>query len=224
MMVASRIEAGTPPEGGLHVQQGQALAEAAVMLGSLAALMAAVHAVGTWQDEALRAGLAARQAAFAATRFAPDPARAVEPGAAVLSMDVLPGGLSASAQPGGAHGHSVTLRREWRLADAGVLSAHASLRASHPDQAGDALRFTRHTAVLRDAGHSAGDAQTQQRAAGSALGWGTPARSSTAAGQAVASRMNPVDLGWARPEPEFDWLTRWTGAVPPEYLRRGGRP
>jgi len=197
------------------LQGGQALAEAIVMLGVLAALMAAIHATGVWQDEALRTALSARQAAFAYTRFAPDPGYAADTNVEMAWFATL----SSAAQPGGAYRHAVVLRQQWRLDEAGVASAQALMPMTHTPAAAGLLNVSRHTAVLRDAGHSSGDAQVQQRVASAMLGWQTAQTRSVSAGQSVASRMNLVDSAWARPLPHFDWLSDWTAMLPPEFLR-----
>jgi len=202
-----------------HTQRGQALAEAVVIIGVLAGLMWAVRATGAWQDQALRTAMTARQAAFAYTRFAPDPGRDAETSVSIGHAATL----SSGAQTGGTHRHAAVLRREWALGDADVTTARAVAPMSHARQASGSLVLARHTAVLRGAGHAAGDAQTQQRVEGSMLGWQETAGKSISAGQRVAARMNPVDGAWGRAQPIFDWLTEWTATVPPQFLRAGGR-
>jgi len=232
-------------------QNGQALTEATIVLGALAGLLWAVFATGTWQDDALRTGLAARQAAFAYSRlgddrlgndrlgddspvdsFLPDVASGFNGGDADILITfaaIAPDGLPDSAQPGGAHAHAATLRRDWRVADAAVMAAQANVAASQRGLMGATLgaelggvqAFTRHTVVLRGAGHAGDDAQTHARIAASDLGWQTPAQASRAAGQALAARMQPVDAPWLRPHPDFDWLQKWTAVVPPQALQAG---
>jgi len=203
----------------LHAQRGQALVEAALVMSVLLGVMLVVHATGVWQDEALRTGLAARQAAFAYTRFAPEPGYDI---AADVNI-ALAARLTDEAQPGGVHRHAGVLRREWALGEADVTSVQAVVPMSHASHAGARLNFTRHTALLRGAGHSAGDTQVQQRVGQSALGWQTAARQSSSAGQAVAARLAPLDLAWGRAQPTFDWFSDWTARVPSAFLRTGGR-
>jgi len=167
----------------------------------------------------MRVALAARQAAFAYTRFAPDPGHDIDAEVRIA----LASTLSDTAQPGAAHPHAAVLRQEWHLGSADVMAMQAQMPLLQPSQADGALTLARYTAVLRGAGHSAGDAQTQQRAANSALGWQTAARRSTSAGQSVATRLNQVDLAWGRSQPTFDWWRDWTAKVPSEFLRQGGR-
>jgi len=215
-------------------QRGQALTEAMVVLGALTGLLWAVYASGTWQDDSLRAGLAARQAAFAYNRLDAD----VPPDFSVYANDdwadsrirfaaALPEGLPNNAQPGGSHAHAATLRRDWRVAQPVVMAAYVEVATSHRERMaavlGDVQTLTRHTVVLRGAGHAGADAQAHARIAASDLAWQRPAQATRAVGQALAVRMQPVEQAWLRPAPDFDWLQKWTDLVPPQALRTGSR-
>jgi len=215
-------------------QRGQTLTEAIIAMGALAALWWAMVATGTWQDDSVRTGLAARQAAFAYSRldagfptdFSLDAdARGNDVDIRIRFAPMLPDGLSADAQPGGTHAQATTLRRDWQAGESAVMAAHADVVASHRGRMGAALddvpRFTRHTVVLRGAGHAGGDAQTQARMADSGLGWQTSAQASIAVGQTLAARMQPVDAAWVRPALTFEWLQKWTAMVPPQALQAG---
>jgi len=225
-----------------HRQNGQALTEATIVLGALSGLLWAVYATGIWQDDALRTGLAARQAAFTYSRLGSDFSGSDLSGAdfpadyfhdtdddnagiRITLTPMLPDGLPDSAQPGGAHAYAVTLRRDWHVAESAVMAAHAEVAVSHRGRIGAALgelqTYTRHTVVLRGAGHAGSDSQVHARIADSDLGWQTPTQASIAAGQALAARMQPVDEPWARPQPDFDWLQKWTEATPPQALQAG---
>jgi len=217
--------------------RGQALTEATIVLGALSGLLWAVYATGTWQDDALRTGLAARQAAFAYSHLGADLSGADfsldadddNAGIRITLTPMLPDGLPDSAQPGGAHAHAATLRRDWNVTESAVMAAHADVAASHRgrmgavlgEMVGDTQTYRRHTVVLRGAAHAGDDAQVHARISDSDLGWQTPAQASIAAGQALAARMQPVDEPWARPQPDFDWLQKWTAAAPPQALQAG---
>jgi len=213
-------------------QHGQALTEATVVLTALTGLLWTVYATGSWQDESVRAGLAARQAAFAYSRgadVAPDGSLDANRGDAdihIKFVPMLPAGLPDNAQPGGAHPHAATLRRDWQVVESAVMVAYADVAVS-ADRGGvsavpgNSRRFMRHTVVLRGAGHASGDAQAQARIADSGLGWQTPVQASMAAGQALAVRMQPVEQAWSRPVPEFDWLQKWMAITSPQVLQPG---
>jgi len=200
-------------------QRGQALVEATLILGLLVGLMWALRATGVWQDETLRAGLAARQAAFAYSRFAPDPGN-LDDNAQVNWIRAAH--LSEAGQPGGAHRHAGVLRRQWQLGEINVVAAQVTVPLSLTSQADGSRVFKRYTAILRGAGHSGGDAQTQQRVASAALAWQTVANRSSAVGRTVAARLNPLDAAWQRAQPGFDWLSDWTAVVPPVFLSAQG--
>ncbi|MGB3288675.1 MAG: hypothetical protein WBA83_05325 [Burkholderiaceae bacterium] len=145
--------------------------------------------------------------------------------------------LDRQAEPGGRGGSAVALRRDWGMRDPGVLCAEVRVGGAAPlldEGAGGyfELRFGeaypamhRHTAILTGAGHASGDTQTQQVLAQSELAWGNSAKASHAAGSRIAAIMRQVDAGWARTEPEFDWLTPWAGRIPDHHLvaKHGGR-
>jgi|GEM_PF-935645 len=205
-------------------QHGQALTEATVALGALAALLWAVYATGVWQDDSLRAGLAARQSAFVASRLGGGTDSAFDfnhgdEDIAITFVPVLPEGLPDSAQPGGAHAHAATLRRDWGVSESAVMAARAGLVASQRTRMaaalGDIQSFTRHSVVLSGAGHAGDDAQAHARIAASDLGWQIPAQASMTVAQALDARMQPVDAAWARPALETDWLQKWTDITPP---------
>ena len=204
-------------------QQGQALVEAAAVLGALCGVMLAVHATGAWQDEAMRVSLAARHVAFAYTRFDPVLGFEAEPDINVAMKTVLPYGLPDRALPGGSHAAASDLRREWGLVESQVMSAQSELMASHSDLAGWDMTLVRHTAILRDAGHAVGDAQAQRRVGQSLSAWHNAAALSIAAGRSVTGRMEAVERAWSRDLPGFDWLSDWSGHVPPEFLSTRSR-
>ncbi|WP_397473067.1 hypothetical protein [Pusillimonas sp.] len=143
--------------------------------------------------------------------------------------------LEAVAQPGQAVSHAQNLREQWGVADAGIVDARISVgfpsRQAHngPEKRAfmSGLRdfdgypvLVRHTSILKGAGHAAGDAQAQQRVAGSALAWGDAASISYGLAQQIKTVMKPVDAGWRRPDPTQDWLGSWAGDVPEWHQHR----
>lgn len=218
-------------------QDGQALAEGLAMLPLLALLWVGV----TWTGQGLRAGSVAQDAsrhlAFlaAARQDSQRPAAvAVDAsswqGAALVTQTatsrVAP--LGNDAQAGGEHPHARRLREEWKAADAGLLRSVATAqfrpllgaRGEFLPQAATTLR--RETWLLTGGAHSGSDALAQARIADSGLGWGFAANLTAQQGRRVADVMRRVDRPWGRPQPDFDWLQPWRGAVPQAVLRRGG--
>ncbi|MEO6985799.1 MAG: hypothetical protein ABI155_10680 [Paralcaligenes sp.] len=154
---------------------------------------------------------------------------------AQVSLQVTrPGALSAVAQAGGAVPEAVLLRQGWQIEDAGIAQARvlAAPRKPerHPLRKSDGLKvgmnqfdswypvLARHTAILIDAGHASGDQDTQRRVAQSGFGWGDNVAGSSRLGRQVQTAVQRLDQPWNRPEPEFDWLSRWAGFVPEHHL------
>jgi len=217
-------------------QQGQALAEGMLVLLLAGLLWAAIVYVGQLQDVAVQAQHASRVAAFAAAhdtlstdtqalrqahfagaahrwrdhagrRLLPDPDAQVS----LRLMQQAP--LPTQAQPGQTDADATRLRQEWRLDDAGLVHAAVAIPVQVPFQrAGMTIR--RHTAILRDAGHSPDAGSAQRRVGESAYAWADAARRSRTAGQHVQKMLEPVDAGWHRPSPSYDWLMPWAGEYP----------
>lgn len=148
--------------------------------------------------------------------------------------------LAAQAQPGQAVNYAQNLREQWGVADTGIVDARIKVGFSSRQIHGgpkktvflSSLRdfdseyppLTRHTSILVGAGHAAGDAQTQQTVAGSALAWGNAASISYGLAQQIETIMNPVDAGWRRAAPSQDWLGSWAGDVPQRHQHYGEKP
>lgn len=239
-------------------QDGQALFESMVAVLALAALWAAVHWLAQGQDIALSAIHASRHAAFLATRSGPGeplPAdrasgvadryltgrahrwanlygeRLLDPARDIQLSTRRDRSLSAGAQPGGDARDASTLRRDWLLADTGILRASVTLHPQHRAR-GDAKEgplgmvridtaypaLQRSTHVLTGAGHAPSDAQAQQRTGSSGLAWAAAHSASRAAGVEVAGRADGIDSGWGRADPRFDWLDLWSGRVPAHLI------
>jgi hypothetical protein len=158
----------------------------------------------------------------------------------------LSGSSNEGWQLGGQHSAARALRQEWAL-DGGLLTARvrvspaAGTGASPPGPArlgvgaglpgGDSASGAgtlwtglvappvhRRLAILPGAGHAGSDAAAQSRMASSGLAWSTNARQSVSAGRAAAAVLQPLDAGWNRPAPDFDWLSAWSGLVPSSAL------
>jgi len=148
--------------------------------------------------------------------------------------------LDAQAQAGQDAAYAATLRSQWRVADAGIVDARVAIElpgmpgAAAGEKAGfmSTLRdfdqaypkLLRHTSIATAAGHASDDESAQQRVAGSALAWNGPAQRAYGLTRQISSLMNPVDAGWSRPRPTFDWLGDWAGQVPGRHLLAGQQP
>ncbi len=236
-------------------QQGQALAELLVAALVLCMLWAAAAWLGRLQDMALQAGHAARHLAFLGAQQADEDwgkiARASyfdehrhrwtdRSGQALLASDGQ--GVSAqvsrlapvaqAAQPGSGDTRGATLRRDWRVADEGVMQAQVVLRPAAAPQPtagpawGDALRgfdapmpvIRRQAYILVGAGHAGDDAQVRQRVAQAALPWAQAAGVSQGWSSRVEGFMSRVEHAWGRPVPGGDWLQPWQAWLPAWHL------
>jgi hypothetical protein len=192
-------------------QRGQAVAESLAGLALVVVLATALVSIGRLQWRGLEASHAARAQAF---RYAVGDRAAV---AAPLSV-VRANGAAAFVGPGGAR--FAALRRELGVEDRGMVTAHAAVAVPLHRQHGSHAILRRHTAILADAGHAPGDQHTQDRIAASRAAWGDAAFSSLAAARQARSGLKDIDLGWARPAPELDWLRAWADLVPADSLDR----
>ncbi|HWK60101.1 MAG TPA: hypothetical protein VNT00_01665 [Eoetvoesiella sp.] len=243
-----------------HGESGQALLEGMAVMLALLSLWIGSAWLLRFQDMALQASHASRYAAFSLARH-PDyrPAGVVRQsffmgpgrqwrdrrGHEILSASrsevtlqvVRDAQLSSKAQPGGDHADARRLRREWRLEDPGIFSAHV-IAAPQAVGAADSLpdasfgaglrqfdayypRLARHTAILSGAGHASGDRDTQARVGQSALAWGDATAASSALGRQIAAALVGVEGAWKRPAPVFDWLGAWQGMVPEQHFSAG---
>lgn len=245
-------------------QKGQALVESLVALLALAVLWVALNWLAHYQDAALSATHASRHAAFVASRGEQPDGHQAEAapfftgsahhwknrkGQAVLEFDIsvstsrqrLPP-LSAAAQPGAGSATATTLRREWSLADEGILRARVALdfiglqplvdgnsdasllKLQGFDRAYPPL--SRSISILTGAGHAGADDEVQSRVAASSLAWAAAHGVSRAAGTEITMRAEGVEGGWGRSAADFDWLQPWSGQVPghllSEYAANGG--
>ena len=224
-----------------QVIQGQALVEGVVVLLVLVALWVSAGWLFRLQDMALQASHGSRYAAFSAARGVDDqrvqatvrqryfsgPSHqwrtlsgrqwlaAGRP--EVLASSSHTPILTANAQPGMGHVASTLLRQEWSVTSDQIIQTQVSLQPRTLTN-GVAPRLSRRQFILVGAGHSVDDAHVVQRVAQSALGWSGVATYSAAQGAGLASVMVPVDQGWGRPAPQFDWLAKWQGAVPQQHL------
>lgn len=222
-------------KGCARTQTGQALAEGLAMVPLLALLWIGV----TWTGQGLRAGSVAQDEArhlafLAAARQDTLHPAAISEAATSWQGAALAARASASravplgdeAQAGGRDGPARQLRHDWGAADAGVL--HSVATAQFDPLLGARGRFfpgatttlQRETWLLTGGAHSGSDAQAQERIARSELGWEAAARLTAQHGRRVADVMRRVDRPWRRPQPDFDWLQPWRGAVPDAVLQR----
>ena len=152
-------------------------------------------------------------------------------GASVMVTD----DAGAAWQVGGQHAQARQLRQQWGL-DGGMVTARVrtspaagtGASAAVPDKAatpssgglgtfwsgGITPSIHRRISILAGVGHAESDAAAQSRMASSRLAWADNASQSVRTGRAAASVLQPLDVGWQRPEPSFDWLSPWSGLVP----------
>jgi hypothetical protein len=158
---------------------------------------------------------------------------------AAVSLSADP---AAAWQLGGQQAAVGQLRKEWAL-DRGIVTARVRTSPSPgtgasaagggrigggPGEEGEASKgaagtiwtglvappIHRRVAILAGAGHAGGDGAAQSRMASSGLAWSVNANQSVGAGRAAAAVLQPLDAGWNRPAPDFDWLASWSGLVP----------
>ena len=182
-----------------NAQIGQAATEAVIVLALLAALLASCAYIGSGLAYVTQTQQQAREAAFRAARGEADDL-ASSAGSGPYRHHVAFERVSMGwLQPGGQGADARTLRREWRLADTGVLRVGVAQSR---------------TALLTDAGNTAGDVETQQRVGQSTAAWGRAYARSSSLAHTVGARMARADAGWRRSSSSVDWLQRWSDIVP----------
>lgn len=142
--------------------------------------------------------------------------------------------LSADMQAGMQSEYAQTLRQEWQIEDQGIVNAqlqvtpfYGQVSASESSALGlnlgfvDSLqpRLRAHTAILSDAAHSSTDIATHQRTAWSDLAWSNVSTESYEIGKKIQSNASPVDRGFDRADPVFDWLVPWAGKLPAHHTQ-----
>ncbi|WP_454690830.1 hypothetical protein [Achromobacter aloeverae] len=201
-------------------QGGFALLEAGLVMALLLSLFAGVALLGEWHGHGLRAAHASRLQAFHAAHGGAGRSSSMVP-AHTVERHASPAGFSL---PGGAA--AAGLRRDWRMARDGLLTAYAGARAVRQGTGTGAGLLRRHTALIGGAGHAAGDREAQDLIAANRAAWRRAADPTRRAGRRVAAALARIDAGWGRAAPDFDWLSRWADLVPEERLgaRGAGRP
>jgi len=214
-------------------QDGQALVELLVAMLSMIALYLAIVWLGRVQDVALQAEHQASHLAFLGAHGDASwtNSRTSTETAPTATLTHLPPAPPV-AQPAGLATHAAALRRDWGVADSGVLqalvrvpvsiqAANAGAQAMPTLQAFQfpaGLMVARRATTLSGTGHANSDTHVQQRTANAALPWAQAATVSQELVQQVRDRMMPVDQAWGRAAPEGEWLSRWQGQVPPWHL------
>jgi hypothetical protein len=160
-------------------------------------------------------------------------------GSGLGAVSAMADDAAATWQIGGHHAGARQLRQEWSL-DGGMVTARvrtSPVAGTGASSGGSAKPGTdssghagtrwmgditppihRRIAILAGAGHAGGDAAAQSRMASSPLAWSDDATRSVRAGRAAAAVLQPLDAGWQRPAPDFDWLSAWAGLVPAAAL------
>lgn len=181
---------------------------------------------------------AAHPFANAARRWTDRNGRAMLPadGSGLGAVATIADDAAAAWQIGGAHAGARQLRQEWGL-DGGIVTARVrtspvagtgAAGGSDPGAGGGTggSRWNgaitppihRRVAILAGAGHAGSDSAAQSRMAASRLAWSDDATRSVRAGRAAAAVLLPLDAGWQRAAPDFDWLSAWSGLVPAEAV------
>uniref|UniRef100_UPI00333F977E hypothetical protein n=1 Tax=Castellaniella defragrans TaxID=75697 RepID=UPI00333F977E len=233
------------------IPRGQALAEALVAMGVLAAAWLAVAWLGRLQDIDLQAMHASRRQAFAYAYQGIEAAPAAAPGSpyflgtgqhwesrhapnliAGVGGRVFQAPQAPVRQVGDPTSSAAAIRRELRLGDETVWISAVDLTTAGASQVEGGLRdfdqrllrLTHHTAILRGAGAASGDAQVQATLAGADMLWADAADHSAQLTRALGARVGPLDAAWGRADPQTDWLTPWTAWIPARHLRSGSLP
>ncbi len=141
--------------------------------------------------------------------------------------------LGDDRQAGMQVGQAKALREGWQLQDKGIVRVDVTVQPRYT-QIGKAstalglylgffdqqtIRLQRHLSILQDAGHSDSDTTAHKRTGESALAWHDVAKSSYALGEHIQRYAEPVDAGFNRAKPVFDWLLPWTGKLPKHHLK-----
>lgn len=142
--------------------------------------------------------------------------------------------LAADMQAGMQTEYAETLREEWQIEDQGIVSAqlqvtpfYSQVSTSESSALGLNLGFIDrlqprlrvHTAILSDDAHSSTDLATHQRVVWSDLAWNKVSTESYELGRKIQSYAGPVDRGFNRAEPVFDWMVPWAGKLPAHHTQ-----
>lgn len=143
--------------------------------------------------------------------------------------------LNTLMQPGMQAEHAQALREGWKIEDKGVVQARLSASPTY-SRVGSAKttalgldlgffdqlnpRLSNHTAILSDAAHASSDIESHHRTAWSNEAWGNATDRSYDLGRKIQSYAGPVDAGFDRAEPVFDWLVPWAGKLPGHHTQR----
>lgn len=146
--------------------------------------------------------------------------------------------LPSAAEIGGTQRDAAQLRPEWALQDTGVYQRHAqvSLRGFRvwvPGAGSDsakammpALVLQRQTSLVAGAGATSSDEETSKRLEHGPSGWAKAAERSRDLGQTATHLLSPLEQGWGRPTPRWDWVSSWQHQRPaltaPESGGEGG--
>ncbi len=218
--------------------RGQALVEGVVGLSLLVVLFWAVPWVGRYLDLVDVLQHASRHAAFSeATQAEHDagmPEASDGPAADFWMSDAslrwrTPSGrpaveanrlrwrreevaLGEAAQPGQGQPNMAQIRAGWGLQDRGMPGWRASVNVAwlNPEPSESArLKLSRQTILAKYAGHSRNDQASSDRLAAGELAYAGAANASRRVGQSIATRVDPLEAGWPRQLPEWDWTGRW---------------
>lgn len=142
--------------------------------------------------------------------------------------------LTPLMQPGMQEEYAQALREGWQIEDKGVVQARLTVSPVYSAMGSNGssalglnlgffdqltLRLQSHTAILSDAAHASSDLGAHQRTAWSHEGWKSAAEGSYEIGRKIQSYANPVDAGFNRADPVFDWLVPWAGKLPGHHTQ-----
>lgn len=190
-----------------HRQQGQAMAEALLVLPGLALVLLAIGWLGRLQFSAQMLLQASRMTAMASAAGAPNPGQS----GFRVQLEHVP-------LHSGADGFNHTLpQAEWLGGEARLVSATAcgAVTGAGP---WSVMTLQRRTSVALGAGHASNDADAGRRIAAATTTW----RQFADRSQAVARVAGPVaaatDAPWRRAPLALDWLSAWADVVPADRL------
>lgn len=142
--------------------------------------------------------------------------------------------LPGTAEIGGTQQDAAQLRPEWGLQDAGVYQRQAQVslrgfRAWAPGVESDsasvmmpALVLQRQTSLVAGAGATAGDEESTERLERGPSAWARAAERSRDLGRAATRLLSPLEQGWGRPRPRWDWVRSWQHERPALTVTESG--
>lgn len=190
-----------------HRQQGQAMAEALLVLPGLALVLLAIGWLGRLQFSAQMLLQASRMTAMASAAGASNPGQS----GFQVQLENVP-------LRSGADGSNHTLpRAEWLGGEVRLVSATArgAVAGAGP---WSVMTLQRRTSVALGAGRASNDADAGRRIAAATTTWRQVADRSQAVARAAGPVAAATDAPWRRAPLALDWLSAWADVVPADRL------